>query len=176
MAPYKIRSVANGKYLTASHQGIIGLKTGIVSTQSYKGKPEQQWTIAWDPTLDDNHDGYRLESRTEYLNQVTTFYPDGSTIAMANIWELIELRSGARMFRNKRTRRCLQVLKTKPQVVERTCSIQNRNQHWRMELLDLDLKIGGRKYRIRNPYWKLEEKLFELENEYDTGSYEDYNF
>jgi len=169
MAPYKVRNAANGRFLTASQQGILGLKTGSVSTQPYFDRKEQQWTLTWDPSADDNHDGYRLESRMEYLNQVTTFYPDGSTIAMPNIWEVIELKNGARMFRNKRTRRCLQVLKTKPDVVERTCSIQNRFQHWLLELLDLDKKIGQRR---RSPFrytLPLNEYLIE------SDEFQDYN-
>lgn len=175
MAPYKIRSAANGRFLTASQQGILGLKTGTVTTQPYLGRQEQQWQIVWDPTLDDNHDGYRLESRMEYLNQVTTFYPDGSTIAMANIWEVIELPTGARMFRNKRTRRCLTVLQTKANVVERTCSIQNRSQHWLLELLDLDKKIGERRFQIRGQIpLDLQEQLYDDHTD-DSASEEDEN-
>jgi len=183
-APYKIRSAGNGRYLTASQQGIVGLKTGMVTTKPYYDRQEQQWNLSWDPTLDDNHDGYRLESRMEYLNQVTTYYPDGSTEAMPNIWDIIELKSGARLFRNKRTRKCLQVMPTRPEVTEKTCSIQNRYQHWIMELLDINMTVGGKKYRIRTPYWQLEQRLFDLESEYDdemeaedddtSGSSEDY--
>ncbi|CAL8095041.1 unnamed protein product [Orchesella dallaii] len=171
MAPYKVRNGANGRYLTASQQGILGLKTGSVSTQPYFGRKEQQWTLTWDPSADDNHDGYRLESRMEYLNQVTTFYPDGSTIAMPNIWEVIELKNGARMFRNKRTRRCLQVLKSRPDVVERTCSTQNRFQHWLLELLDLDKKIGQRR---RSPFrYSLPSNEYLIESD-EYVTYDDY--
>lgn len=172
MAPYKLRSAANGRVLTASQQGILGLKTGTVTTQPYLGRAEQQWQIVWDPSMDDNHDGYRLESRMDYLNQITTYYPDGSTQAMANIWEIIELPNGGRMFRNKRTRRCLQVLKSSPEVVERTCSIQNRFQHWLLELLDLDKKIGERRYQIRAQLPKdLQDQLYDDKD--DSASEED---
>lgn len=176
MAPYKIRSGGNGRYLTASQQGILGLKTGTVTTQPYLNRKEQQWTLVWDPSLDDNHDGFRLESRMEYLNQVTTFYPDGSTTAMPNIWEVIELRNDARMFRNKRTRKCLQVMHSKPEIVEKTCSIQNRYQHWLLELLDLDKKIGeSRRYQLRHqlPLDLDDEELY-MDAEDDSASYEDY--
>jgi len=144
MAPYRILNVGNGKFLTTVEQGIIGLRTGIVATTPYEGKDatHQQWTLAWDPSIDDKHDGYRIESRKEYLNEVTAFYPDGRTTAMPKIWEIIELPDNVKILRNKRSQKCLQVFASRVEVYERTCSFKNRFQHWKLERLDLDKRIN----------------------------------
>jgi hypothetical protein len=145
MAPYKIRSIVNSQYLTTVEQGIIGLRTGLVITAPDRGKSatEQQWTLAWDPSMDQRHDGYRIESRQEYLNEVTSYYPDGRTSAVANLWEILDHPDdpAKKMFRNKRTLRCLTLLKSTVDVVERTCSERSRYQHWKLERLDLDLRL-----------------------------------
>jgi hypothetical protein len=144
MAPYRIRNIGNSRFLTTIEQGIIGLRTGIVTTAPYEGRDatQQQWTLAWDPSMDDKHDGYRIESRKEYLNEVTAYYPDGRTIAMPKIWEIIELPDEIKILKNKRTQKCLQVFASKIEVVERTCSFKNRFQHWRLERLNLDKRIN----------------------------------
>lgn len=68
MAPYKIKNIASNQYLTTQEQGILGLRTGIVITAPDFGKlaPDQTWTLAWDPSMDSQHDGYRIESSHEY--------------------------------------------------------------------------------------------------------------
>jgi len=143
MAPYRIRSEANDGFLTSVERGIIGLTTGPVITAPHEDRyrEAQQWTLAWDPSMDDNHNGYRIESRHEYLNQVTAYYPDGRTKAMPNIWEIIELPEGIRILKNKRSQKCLQVTKYSIEVAERTCSYKNRFQHWRLEQLNLDKRL-----------------------------------
>lgn len=179
-SPYKVRlrNVVNGKYLSITHQGIIGLKTGSVTTQPYMEKHDQQWTLVWDPSLDNKyHDGYRLESRKEFLNQVTSYYPDGSTVALPNIWEVVELKSGANMFRNKRTRKCLQIVKpTSSKVTEKPCSVQNKLQHWTIKLLDINARIGERRYRVKNkiPLESDEEVENDSQDEEDDLSFENY--
>jgi hypothetical protein len=143
MAPYKIKSMVSGRYLTAEEQGILGLRTGMVITAPNAGNSAttQQWTLAWDPSLDDQYDGYRIESRHEYLNAVTSYYPDGRTRAIPNMWEIIELPEGKRILRNKRSHKCLTTLKSTIEVKEKTCSFKNKFQYFILERLNLDKRI-----------------------------------
>jgi len=142
MAPYLIRNMGNGLVMTASEQGIVGLKTGAVTATPFQNLTSQHWMVIWDPTFDNKNDGYRIESKQEYLNSVSTFYTLEDTRAIDNFYRIIELPAGIRVFMNKRTRKCLQITPLANKVVQRTCSPdKNRFQQWRIEKLDFDKRM-----------------------------------